>query len=151
MILLLWLLAAAVTQPYHDRTFESRIFAQPRHYRLFLPAGYADSTRRYPVIYYFHGHSDRYTLERYDEGQDTVPAIARFVAAHPVIVVAVDGYVADHYTGFYGGTPYDISREGGRYDSANISANSPPTSTPPSAPSPPAATAPPQASAWAAT
>ena len=116
MILLLWLLAAAATQPYHDRTFDSRIFAQPRHYRLFLPAGYAESSRRYPVIYYFHGHSDRYTLERYDEGKDTVPAIARFVATHPVIVVAVDGYVAAHYTGFYGGAPYDISRDGGRYD-----------------------------------
>ncbi len=92
------------------------MFGQERHYRLFLPADYEQGTKRYPVIYYFHGHSDRYTLERYDEGKDTVPKIARFVAENPVIVVAVDGYVAEHYTGFYGGTPYDVYVDGGTYD-----------------------------------
>jgi pimeloyl-ACP methyl ester carboxylesterase len=68
------------------------------------------------VIYYFHGHSDRYTLEKYDEGHDTVPKIAAFVAAHDVIVVAADGYVAKDYTGFYGGSPYDVRRDGGEFD-----------------------------------
>ena len=102
--------------PFVDRTFPSRVFGQERHYRLFLPADYGTSGRRYPVIYYFHGHSDRYTLERYDDGKDTVPKIARFVAGHDVIVVAMDGYVAEHYTGFYGGAPYDVTAEGGRYD-----------------------------------
>ncbi len=72
--------------------------------------------RRYPVIYYFHGHSDRYTLEKYDNGQDTVPKIAAFVAAHDCIVVAADGYVARDYTGFYGGAPYDVMRGGGEFD-----------------------------------
>lgn len=111
---MLFLLFAAA--PFEDRKFSSRVFGQDRNYRLFLPAGYNESTLRYPVIYYFHGHSDRYTLERYDDGKDTVPKIARFVAANPVIVVAVDGYVAEHYTGFYGGTPYDVYADGGTYD-----------------------------------
>ena len=31
------------------------------------------AARRYPVIYYFHGHSDRYTVEKYDNGTDTIP------------------------------------------------------------------------------
>lgn len=109
-------LAGLAHQPFEDRTHPSKVFGQPRHYRLFLPAGYHAGDRRYPVIYYFHGHSDRYTLERYDEGKDTVPRIARFVATHPVIVVSVDGYVPEHYTGFYGGTPWDIRKEGGDYD-----------------------------------
>lgn len=110
------LLFALLATPYQDSIFQSRAFGQERHYRLFLPAGYEDGARRYPVIYYFHGHSDRYTLERYDDGKDTVPKIARFVAENPVIVVSVDGYVAEHYTGFYGGAPYDVMRDGGKYD-----------------------------------
>ena len=107
---------AAVGHPYLDRTHDSKVFGESRHYRVFLPAGYDTSTRRYPVIYYFHGHSDRYTLEKYDDGQDTVPKIAAFVATHDAIVVAADGYVARDYTGFYGGTPYDVMREGGQFD-----------------------------------
>src|SRR6185369_15230484 len=78
----------AAGQPYYDRTHPSRIFNEPRNYRIFLPANYETSGKRYPVIYYFHGHSDRYTLEHYDKGQDTVPKIAGFVAKHDTIVVA---------------------------------------------------------------
>lgn len=103
---------AANAQPYRDETHPSKVFGEPRHYRLFLPTGYEQSAQRYPVVYYFHGHSDRYTLEKYDDGHDTVPKISAFVASHPVIVVAVDGYIASAYTGFYGGAPYDIMRDG---------------------------------------
>ncbi len=106
----------AAQQPFSDRTHPSAIFGGPRNYRIFLPPDYASRNIAYPVIYYFHGHSDRYTLERYDEGKDTVPKIAVFVAAHPVIVVAVDGYVARDYTGFYGGAPWDVMATGGEYD-----------------------------------
>ncbi|MGH9851741.1 MAG: alpha/beta hydrolase, partial [Blastocatellia bacterium] len=106
----------AAQRPFFDRAHPSQVFGEPRNYRIFLPPDYAGSKQAYPVIYYFHGHSDRYTLERYDEGKDTVPKIAAFVAAYPVIVVAVDGYVARDYTGFYGGSPWDIREEGGEYD-----------------------------------
>jgi enterochelin esterase-like enzyme len=103
-------------RPFLDCTHPSRIFSEARHYRIFLPPDYDVSTKAYAVIYYFHGHSDRYTLEKYDDGKDTVPKIAAFVATHPVIVVAVDGYVARDYQGFYGGTPWDIMKSGGEYD-----------------------------------
>lgn len=101
---------------FEDHTHSSKVFGTERNYRLFLPKGYEHSTRRYPVIYYFHGHSDRYTLERYDQGTDTVPKIARFVAENEVVVVTVDGYVARDYTGFYGGSPWDVRIEGGDFD-----------------------------------
>ncbi len=118
--LALWLACVAqltaAGQPYLDRSHDSKLFAESRRYRIFLPAGYDSSTRRYPVIFYFHGHSDRYTLEKYDGGRDTVPKIAAFVAAHDVIVVAADGYVARDYSGFYGGAPYDVMRGGGEFD-----------------------------------
>lgn len=117
----IWLLClaaemAAAGQAYADRTHDSHVLGELRHYRVFLPNGYEDSTRRYPVIYYFHGHSDRYTLERYDAGLDTVPKITAFVAAHDVIVIAADGYIAKDYTGFYGGSPYDLRQMGGESD-----------------------------------
>ncbi len=107
---------SAQTRPFEDHVHPSKVFGENRNYRLFLPRGYDSSNVRYPVIYYFHGHSDRYTLERYDDGKDTVPKIAAFVAAHDVIVVSVDGYVARDYTGFYGGTPWDVRKEGGDFD-----------------------------------
>jgi len=103
-------------QPFVDCTYPSRVFSEERHYRIFLPPDYDASNKAYPVIYYFHGHSDRYTLEKYDDGKDTVPKIATFVATHPVIVVSVDGYVARDYPRFYGGTPWDIMKTGGDYD-----------------------------------
>jgi predicted alpha/beta superfamily hydrolase len=122
-----WIVAILVTlivqgpadlarRPFLDCTYTSKVFGEERHYRIFLPPDYASSKQAYPVIYYFHGHSDRYTLEKYDDGKDTVPKIAAFVAAHAVIVVAVDGYVARDYQGFYGGTPWDIMKDGGDYD-----------------------------------
>jgi len=117
LLLLIVFAGAAFTQrPFYDRTYPSKVFGQERHYRIFLPPDYEGSGKRYPVIYYFHGHSDRYTLEDYDNGLDTVPKIEAFVAGHDAIVVAVDGYVARDYTGFYGGSPYDVRREGGDYD-----------------------------------
>ena len=103
-------------QPFHDKTHPSKVFGEARHYRIFLPPDYETSGKAYPVIYYFHGHSDRYTLEHYDNGTDTVPRIIGFVAGHEVIVVSVDGYVAKDYSGFYGGSPWDIGLEGGEYD-----------------------------------
>jgi len=99
-----------------DHTYYSKVFGETRHYRLILPPDYASSNKRYPVIYYFHGHSDRYTVEKYDSGQDTIPKMVAYVAAHPVVVVCVDGYVAADYTGFYGGTPYDVMKPGGDHD-----------------------------------
>ena len=106
----------AGTAEFRDETFDSKVFSGLRHYRIFLPANYDAVSTRYPVIYYLHGHSDRYTLEDYDHGEDTVPKICRFVATDAVIVVAVDGYVARDYTGFYGGDPYDVRRPGGDID-----------------------------------
>jgi predicted alpha/beta superfamily hydrolase len=106
----------AARQPFFDRTHLSKVFGEARHYRIFLPPDYETSKKAYPVIYYCHGHSDRYTLERYDKGTDTVPKIVAFVADHDLIVVSVDGYVAEDYGGFYGGSPWDSRVEGGNND-----------------------------------
>jgi len=103
-------------RPFHDLTHDSKVFAQPRHYRIILPPDYETSRKAYPVIYFFHGHSDRYTLEHYDGGTEFIPKMVDYVRAHDVIVVLVDGYVARDYTGFYGGSPWDVRLEGGEWD-----------------------------------
>jgi poly(3-hydroxybutyrate) depolymerase len=108
-------------QPYYDRTHDSRVFGEKRNFRIFLPTGYDDSSKHYPVVYYFHGHSDRYTLEQYDGGLDTVPKIEKFVGKHDVIVVAADGYIAKDYKGFYGGAPYDVRAKAMQSITANTS------------------------------
>ena len=107
---------AGATQPFYDRKHFSKVLGEERNYRILLPPDYETSGKRYPVIYYFHGHSDRYTLEKYDNGADTIPKMADFVAHHDVIVVSVDGYVARYYAGFYDGTPWDVMKDGGDYD-----------------------------------
>ena len=68
-------LRRARSESFSDRTYHSKVFAGPRHYRFFLPRDYEAPESAIRVIYYFHGHSDRYTLEKYDKGLDTVPKI----------------------------------------------------------------------------
>ncbi len=114
--MLAWQAAALPSRPFLDLTHPSKVFGESRNYRILLPTDYSIAGKRYPVIYFFHGHSDRYTLESYDGGKDFIPKMADYVARHDVIVVLVDGYVAEDYTGFYGGTPWDVMRGGGNHD-----------------------------------
>jgi S-formylglutathione hydrolase FrmB len=84
-----------------DRSHPSEVLGEERHYRVFLPPDYQTSGKRYPVIYWFHGWSERFNRpprsqpdRNYDAGDtfykgDTISA---FVAAHDVIVVKWDGY-----------------------------------------------------------
>jgi S-formylglutathione hydrolase FrmB len=82
-----------------DTVHYSNVFAEIRHYRIFLPPGYESGDNRYPVIYFLHGWGQRYFGEgeykyaAYDSGNDNNgDNIANFVAKHKVIVVKSDGY-----------------------------------------------------------
>src|SRR5436190_2938680 len=85
-----------------DQTHKSQVFNETRYYRIFLPPDYATSGKRYPVIYWFHGWSERYNKpvarepeRNYDQGEAGVykgDTIGRFVGNHDVIVVKWDGY-----------------------------------------------------------
>src|ERR1051326_9538215 len=105
LLQLLFLLAAAMpatpaTQPFYDRKHFSKVLGEDRTYRIRLPPDYESSAKRYPVIYYFHGHSDRYTLEKYDNGTDTIPKMAAFVAPPDPLVVFVSGNSRAVHSGF---------------------------------------------------
>jgi len=81
-----------------DSRHYSNVFGEIRNFRVFLPPGYYDDPeKRYPVIYYYHGWSQRYfgsiNAMSADEGEsNNGDNIANFVATHDVIVVKPDGY-----------------------------------------------------------
>src|SRR5688500_11689740 len=76
-----------------DGRHYSNVFGETRNYRVFLPPGYdANPSRKYPVIYFFHGWSQRYfgssnPYGDFDKGEDNGgDNIASFVSGHDVIV-----------------------------------------------------------------
>ena len=98
-----------------DSRHYSNVFGEPRNYRVFLPPGYhANETKRYPVIYFFHGWSQRYfgssnPYGDFDRGEDNGgDNIANFVARNDVIVVKADGYNRSADEPYYV-RPYNVS------------------------------------------
>lgn len=83
-----------------DSRHYSNVFSETRYYRIFLPKGYNSNPRKkYPVIYFLHGWSQRYfgsgqdSYAEYDKGNDNnADNIEKFVSEHEVIVVKSDGY-----------------------------------------------------------
>ncbi len=83
-----------------DSRHYSTVFGEIRSYRIFLPPDYFENPQKsYPVIYYYHGWSQRYFGSTdhasigIDQGSDNHgDNIANYVARHEVIVVKPDGY-----------------------------------------------------------
>ncbi|HLJ14782.1 MAG TPA: alpha/beta hydrolase-fold protein [Bryobacteraceae bacterium] len=103
-----------------DRTHYSQIFHETRNYRIFLPPDYESSGKRYPVIYWFHGWSERYNKciegRNYDQGSDYGgDNISNFVGDHDVIVVKWDGHnprtPGEHYLRPYNISPVETNRQ----------------------------------------
>jgi enterochelin esterase-like enzyme len=70
-----------------DKTHFSKVFDREKSYRIFLPADYATSGKRYPVIYYFHGNTGNHELN--------IPGTDQLVNANSVILVAWNGRSVD--------------------------------------------------------
>lgn len=105
-----------------DARHYSNVFGEARNYRVFLPPSYSqNSDKRYPVIYFFHGWSQRYfgssdPYGDFDKGSDNGgDNIASFVSAHDVIVVKADGYNRSpdepYYVRPYNVTPVETYRQ----------------------------------------
>jgi poly(3-hydroxybutyrate) depolymerase len=83
-----------------DTKHYSNVLGEIRNYRVFLPPDYYNQPeKRYPVIYYCHGWSQRYfgstshSSIGIDKGTDNnSDNIENFVRNHDVIVVKPDGY-----------------------------------------------------------
>ena len=106
-----------------DSRHYSHVFGEIRNYRIFLPPDYFDNPqKRYPVIYYFHGWSQRYfgstshTSLGIDKGDDNNgDNLANYVTAHDVIVVKPDGYnrnpEGEYYLRPYNVSPVETNRQ----------------------------------------
>lgn len=102
-----------------DLKHYSSVFGEERNFRVFLPLDYdRDATKRYPVVYFFHGWHERYN--RSDTGYDSGDAyggdtIAAFVANHDLIVVKWDGYnprtPGEEYARPYNVSPVETDRQ----------------------------------------
>ncbi|MEP7107571.1 MAG: hypothetical protein ABI760_06300 [Ferruginibacter sp.] len=66
-----------------DTVHFSTVFNSNKPYRIFLPADYGRSQKRYPVIYYFHGNQGSHEL--------AVDGIDQLVNDNGVILVAWNG------------------------------------------------------------
>jgi S-formylglutathione hydrolase FrmB len=83
-----------------DSRHYSNVFGEIRNFRIFLPPGYNENPdKKYPVIYFYHGWSQRYfgsgpdSYNSFEKGNDNGgDNIANFVKDHEVIVVKPDGY-----------------------------------------------------------
>lgn len=116
MMMLLIKGAIAQAPTIIDAAHYSNVFGETRNYRVFLPPGYANNPeKRYPVIYFLHGWSQRYfgdggeEYAGFDKGeQNKGDNIAAFVAKNEVIVVKWDGYNRSINEEYYK-RPYNVS------------------------------------------
>jgi len=97
-----------------DSRHYSNVLGEIRNFRIFLPSSYNNSSKKYPVIYFFHGWGQRYFGEGSDEyagydmgNQNKGDNIANFVANHEVIVVKADGYNRRNTEEYYR-RPYNV-------------------------------------------
>jgi pimeloyl-ACP methyl ester carboxylesterase len=74
-------LSTLCAQEPHDLTHFSQVMGADRVYRVYLPAVYADSQKRYPAIYWFHG------FESSDLRDAHSKAFADYAATHEVVVI----------------------------------------------------------------
>lgn len=82
---------AQKTTPYRDLTHESRVFGHKKYYRLYLPAGYENSGKRYPVIYFFHGWGGRHFKDESAKLEYTM--LKELVDKYQAIMVMWDGNI----------------------------------------------------------
>jgi putative tributyrin esterase len=75
---------ARAAERQRDDSFESRSLGRSMRYRVLLPAGYAGSLRRFPVLYLLHGLDGSYS------DWTTRTNLADFTRALPFIVVMPD-------------------------------------------------------------
>lgn len=99
-----------------DEYHYSESFADNRSYRVFLPPDYEKAgSKRYPVIYFFHGWAQRYfgtaglgysDYDRRDENEGD--NFEKFVSENDVIIVKIDGL--NQFSGEnLNLTPYNVS------------------------------------------
>ena len=76
--------AIASESRMQDRVFQSDSLGRQMHYRIFLPKGYFESDRYYPVLYLLHGFSGDY------QNWSTLTNLTHYAENAPIIIVMPD-------------------------------------------------------------
>ncbi len=74
---------------YHDITYYSKVFGEKKTFRIYLPQKYDSTTKRYPVIYFFHGWGGRYFKD--PSANIAYEKLGKLIEKHQVILVMWDG------------------------------------------------------------
>jgi len=83
-IFLIFRFTSAFTAIIEDHEHYSKVMDQTKHYRVYLPPNYYNSSLRYPVIYWMHGHGGTYTMTKYHEQWND------YIDTHNVLLVIPD-------------------------------------------------------------
>ena len=105
LLLLAPVFCFAQAHPYRDLSYDSKVFGQPRFYRLYLPEGYHQSEKRYPVVYFFHGYTGRYNKE--PNVKPEYDLLGELVNKYQVILVMWDGMMEESDL-----VPYNVGGRG---------------------------------------
>jgi len=93
--------AQKTNSAFQDLTYDSKVFGSERFYRIYLPNGYENDKKKYPVIYYFHGWGGRHFKD--DNALLDYQKIKTLVDKYQVILVMWDGRIVDSES-----RPYNI-------------------------------------------
>ena len=74
---------------YQDLTHESNVFGHKKFYRLYVPDNYLKSSKKYPVIYFFHGWGGRHFKD--DNANLEYKKLKELVNKYQVMMVMWDG------------------------------------------------------------
>ena len=77
---------------FEDHSHFSKAFGHQKYFRLYLPDDYFSGKKRYPVIYYFHGWSERYNKSI---GGIDFEKLKPLVNKYHVILVLWDGNIKE--------------------------------------------------------
>ena len=78
---------------YQDLTHFSKVFGRDKYFRLYLPRGYDQTTKRYPVIYFFHGWGGRHFKD--DNAKLEYEKLKVLVDTFQVLLVMWDGNIEE--------------------------------------------------------
>jgi enterochelin esterase-like enzyme len=82
---------AQQSKVYETRTIKSQILNMERNYSIYLPSGYEESDRSYPVLYLLHGSGDDHTgWVQFGQVQHIADKAIAEGAASPMIIVMPD-------------------------------------------------------------
>ncbi|MCJ7679595.1 MAG: esterase family protein [Candidatus Aminicenantes bacterium] len=87
---------------------KSKILPYDVNYCIYLPPGYEESTRRFPVVYLLHGYSDReWGWVQFGEIQEAVDQAILSRKIPPMIIVMPDGKVSFYVNDYRGKEKYE--------------------------------------------